>query len=166
MPRRRKQRRTTTPPIHLHRNRRDRNRANELEYITQTCPGYNLGKAYKFVTREFEKAFRESNLTLAQFALLVNIGRKEPASGSEVAARLGSDLSTISRTIELLVNRGLVLQKRGEDRRVRVYCLTDTGHEALHEAIPQWRRAKRATLSRLEGQNWKVTLRQIQKLSA
>ncbi|MFW5789415.1 MAG: MarR family winged helix-turn-helix transcriptional regulator [Spirochaetota bacterium] len=138
----------------------------ELERITATCPGYNLGRAYKKVTREFEKEFRESRLTLAQFALLVNIGRGEPATGSEVAARLGSDVSTISRTIELLIDRGLVRQERGVDRRVRVYSLTDAGREALEEAIPKWRRAKRRTLEGIDRAAWRTTLRQLRALGA
>jgi len=158
--------RAATPTDHLHRSWATRRIANELELVTATCPGYLLGRAYKRVTREFEKEFRESNLTLAQFALLVNIGRQEPASGSDIAARLGSDISTISRTIELLVKRGLVLQKRGEDRRVRVYCLTDAGHAALAEAIPKWRRAKHQTLAGIDRSEWRTALRQIQKIGA
>ncbi len=118
------------------------------------------------MTREFEKEFRESNLTLAQFALLVNIGRGEPATGSEVAARLGSDVSTVSRTIELLVDRGLVCQERGVDRRVRVYSLTDAGREALEEAIPKWRRARRRTLEGIDRGAWRTTLRQLRALGA
>lgn len=155
-----------SPRRQLDRGRSSRTLANDLEFITATCPGYNLGKAYKHVTRAFEKEFRESNLTLAQFALLVNIGRKEPASGTEIAARLGSDVSTVSRTIDLLVRRGLVLQTRGEDRRVRVYCLTDAGRAALEEAIPKWRRAKRVTLAGLDRRAWKTTLKQLQRLAA
>lgn len=143
-----------------------RSESAELEFITATCPGYNLGKAYKRVTREFEQEFRDSNLSLAQFALLVNIGRSEPASGTQIANRLGSDISTLSRTIDLLVKRGLVLQKRGEDRRVRVYCLTDAGHDALADAIPKWRHAKRRTLAIIEPSKWRQTLRVLQRLSA
>lgn len=141
-------------------------RARGLDYITDTCPGYNLGRAYKRVTREFEKEFRSSDLTLAQFALLVNIGRHEPASGSDVAHRLGSDLSTVSRTIELLVNRNLVTQERGEDRRVRLYRLSGAGRAALAEAIPKWRRARYEVLSRLDRSSWKRTLRQLQALAS
>ncbi len=141
-------------------------RVRGLEHITDTCPGYNLGKAYKRVTREFEKEFRSSDLTLAQFALLVNIGRDEPASGSDVALRLGSDLSTVSRTIELLVTRGFVAQERGEDRRVRLYRLTAEGRAALAEAIPKWRRARYQVLSRLDHRSWRRTLRQLRALAS
>jgi DNA-binding MarR family transcriptional regulator len=140
--------------------------SNELELITATCPGYNLGKAYKRVTREFEQEFRDANLSLAQFALLVNIGVDEPATGTEIANRLGSDISTLSRTIDLLVKRGLVLQNRGEDRRVRVYCLTGAGRDALNEAIPKWRWAKRRTLASLGPAEWRRTLRLLRRMSA
>jgi DNA-binding MarR family transcriptional regulator len=146
--------------------RADQRHDNVLELIVATCPGYNLGKAYKKVTREFEQEFRSSNLTLAQFALLVNIGRREPATGSEIAHRMGSDLSTISRTIELVVDRGLVSQERGQDRRVRVYRLTEQGHQALAEAIPKWRRARQRSLSHVDRQVWQQTLRQLRHLAS
>ncbi len=139
---------------------------NELEFVTDTCPGYNLGKAYKRVTREFESEFRDSGLSLAQFALLVNIGRGEPASGSQIARRLGSDLSTLSRTIELLVKRGLVAQRRGEDRRVRIYSLTEAGRASLAESLPKWRTAKHRTLREIDGSQWRRTLRQLRQLGA
>ena len=118
------------------------------------------------MTREFEKYFRSSDLTLAQFALLVNIGRGEPASGSDVANRLGSDLSTISRTIEGLVSRNLVTVERGVDRRVRLYRLTDLGRDALAEAIPKWRLAKHEVLAGVDRRLWRKTLRQLQVLAS
>jgi DNA-binding MarR family transcriptional regulator len=134
--------------------------------VVETCPGYNLGKAYKRVTRDFERAFRDSNLTLAQFALLVHIGLAEPAQASQVAAGLGSDLSTISRSIDLVTERGLVSQERGSDRRVRVYRLTDAGRAALSEAIPKWRHAREYTLARVDRRWWQETLRQLRALAS
>ena len=151
---------------HLRPRRSSGPRLRGLDYITDTCPGYNLGKAYRRVTREFEKHFRSNDLSLAQFALLVNIGRQEPVSGSEVAARLGSDLSTISRTIELLVSRNLVALERGADRRVRLYRLTDLGRHALAEAIPKWRLARHEVLARIDRRSWRKTLRQLQVLAS
>ncbi len=139
---------------------------NELELVTATCPGYNLGRAYKMVTRIFEREFRSSNLTLAQFALLVNIGREEPTTGTEIANRLGSDLSTVSRTLDVVVDRGLVCEQRGSDRRVRLYRLTDEGRAALEETLPKWRRAKEATVSQMDQRKWRQTLRQLKELSA
>jgi DNA-binding MarR family transcriptional regulator len=145
------------PPTHKY--------PNDLELVTATCPGYNLGRAYKMVTRIFEREFRSSNLTLAQFALLVNIGRGEPTTGTEIANRLGSDVSTVSRTLDVVVERGLVWEQRGKDRRVRLYRLTDEGRGALEETLPKWRRAKEATVSQMDQRKWHQTLRQLKELS-
>lgn len=154
----RRRRHPRRPPAHKY--------PNDLELVTATCPGYNLGRAYKAVTRAFEQEFRSSNLTLAQFALLVNVGRNEPATGTEVAVRLGSDLSTVSRTLDVVVERGLVCEQRGSDRRVRLYRLTDEGRAALEETLPKWRRAKEATVSQMDQRKWHQTLRQLKELSS
>ena len=177
MPRRLSERRVH--PYHrgkrtTHRSRRARRaRSNPLAFVLATCPGYHLGRAYKRVTREFEEEFRSSgstdqgeatDLTLAQFALLVNVGVTGSATGTEVAERLGSDISTISRTMELIVRRGLVSQRRGDDRRVRIYELTDAGRSALATALPRWKRAKYRVLRRADGE-WRSTLRVLRRLT-
>lgn len=149
-----------------HKPRRKRHPAlnRELERVIETCPGYNLGKAYKNVTRLFEEEFRASELTLPQFAVLVNIGVTESATASEVAERLGSDLSTISRTMDIVVRRGLVEERRGQDRRVRVYRLTPEGQRTLNEALGQWKRAKRRVLAHVDSRSWHATLTSLHQL--
>lgn len=134
--------------------------------MVDTCPGYHLGKAYKKVTRIFEEEFRSSDLTLPQFAVLVNTGITETATGTEIAERLGSDLSTISRTMEIVVRRGLVEQQRAADRRVRVYRLTAQGREVLRDALKKWRRAKRRVLSEVDSETWSGTLETLQQIAS
>lgn len=132
--------------------------------MLDTCPGYHLGKAYKKVTRVFEEEFRSCDLSLPQFAVLVNTGVAEASTGTEIAERLGSDLSTISRTMELVMKRGLVEQRRAEDRRVRLYSLSSAGREKLAEALPKWKRAKRRILSSVDGEKWNITLGALAEL--
>lgn len=137
-----------------------------LQFVLDNCPGYNLGKAYKRVTRQFEEEFRSSELTLPQFAVLVNTGVDEPASGSEIARRLGSDVSTTSRTMDVLERRGLVKETRGEDRRVRMYELTPSGCAALDEALSKWDRIRRRIIEDLDHKEWETTLSTLKKLTA
>ena len=137
-----------------------------LQFVLGNCPGYNLGKAYKRVSRHFEEEFRSSKLTLPQFAVLVNTGVDEPASGTEIAQRLGSDVSTVSRTMDLLERRGLVEETRGRDKRVRMYELTATGREALDEALSKWDRIRRQLLAGLDQREWETTIAALKKLSA
>ena len=138
----------------------------DLQFVLDNCPGYNLGKAYKRVVRDFEEEFRSSALTLPQFAVLVNTGVDEPASGSEIARRLGSDVSTTSRTMDVLERRGLVKESRGEDRRVRLYELTAAGRSALDEALSKWDRIRRRVIEGLDQAEWETTLNTLKRLTA
>ena len=137
-----------------------------LRYVLENCPGYNLSKAYKKIAREFEEAFKRTQLTLPQFGALVNTGVDEPASGSEVARRLGSDVSTVSRTMDILERRDLVEETRGEDRRVRMYRLTDAGRAALAKALVEWEAVQRRIVSELDPNQWAGTLDMLKGLSA
>ncbi|NBF39452.1 MAG: winged helix DNA-binding protein [Spirochaetes bacterium] len=138
----------------------------ELQHVVDTCPGYFLGKAYKKVTRIFEDEFRSSELTMPQFAVLVNTGISETATGSEIAERLGSDLSTISRIMDIVVRRGLVQQQRAEDRRVRVYRLTPEGRAVLDGALVKWKRAKRRVLTDIDRSSWQETIGTLERMAA
>lgn len=143
-----------------------RSEREDLQFVLDNCPGYNLGKAYKRVVREFEEEFRSSELTLPQFAVLVNTGVDEPASGTEIARRLGSDVSTTSRTMDVLERRGLIKESRGEDRRVRLYELTAPGRSALNEALSKWDRIRRRIVDDLDREEWETTLNTLKKLAA
>ena len=153
------QRRRRRPKNKIHADRET------LQFVLDNCPGYNLGKAYKRVTRRFEEEFRSRDLTLPQFAVLVNTGVDEPASGSDIARRLGADLSTTSRTIDVLERRGLVNETRGQDRRVRMYELTASGRSALEEALEKWDEIRREIVDELDEEERHATLSTLKKLT-
>jgi len=69
-------------------------------------------------------------LTFAQWRVLVIVGEKRPdgATISEVATRLGAEISPVSRLVSRLARRGLVeTQKDPHDRRVTRVVLTKAG---------------------------------------
>lgn len=76
-------------------------------------------------------------LTVAQWRVLVIVGRSSAgASVSDVAARLGSELSPASRLIGRLERRGLVATSKSErDRRVTRVRLTDRGRAIRREVF-------------------------------
>jgi DNA-binding MarR family transcriptional regulator len=83
-----------------------------------------------------------SDLTFGQWRALVIVG--EHAGGatvSEIATRLGAEISPVSRLVSRLVGRGLLLTaKDARDRRVTRVSLTEAGHE-LRETVLERRRA-------------------------
>lgn len=71
-----------------------------------------------------------SGVTLAQCHTLLEIESKNKESVTELAKTLGLDKSTISRTIDSLVNSGLVDRTiPAENRRMAMLQLTDAGKQ-------------------------------------
>ncbi len=92
-------------------------------------------KKFRGILRRFEREiFVQSNesccngVTLAQCHTLLEIESKNKESVTELAKTLGLDKSTVSRTIDGLVNVGLVNRTiPSENRRMATLQLTEAG---------------------------------------
>ncbi len=146
------------------RRRRGKKTDNELWLLPQVCPASNLSMAYKAVRRVFEEEFRPSAVTSVQFAILVHLSLYEPISSAELAERLGSDPSTISRNMDALEERNWVNVEPGQDRRSRVYTLAVRGRKMLEATVPIWRRAHHRVLRHVGRGEWQRTMRSLRRL--
>ena len=81
------------------------------------------------------------DLTFAQWRVLVVVGeRPNGATITEVAARLGAEISPVSRLVSRLARRGVVkARKDDQDRRVTRVTVTEEGR-ALRETVIARRR--------------------------
>lgn len=132
--------------------------ARVLRGVPAFCPGYNLRRAEKTVTRWFVEAFRGASVTSGQYALLLNLALESPLSTGELSQRLNSELSTISRNMDSVEEAGLVEPVAGTDRRRREYGLTELGWRALEENLPRWKEAQSRTMRRIGRARWLVAL--------
>ena len=82
------------------------------------------------------------DLTFVQWRVLVIVGEDEGgATVSEIAIRLGAEISPLSRLVGRLARRGLVATGKDEgDRRVTRVNLTDAGR-AIRQTVLRRRRA-------------------------
>jgi len=72
------------------------------------------------------------DVTVAQCHAILEIGTEEQLNIKELAARLGLDKSTLSRTVENLVSEGLAERSASQaDRRTVEIRLTDKGRNAF-----------------------------------
>ena len=81
------------------------------------------------------------DLTFAQWRVLVVVGeRPNGATITEVAARLGAEISPVSRLVSRLARRGVVkARKDDQDRRVTRVTVTDEGREIRETVITRRR---------------------------
>ncbi|MCX8130938.1 MAG: MarR family winged helix-turn-helix transcriptional regulator [Clostridia bacterium] len=93
-----------------------------------------LREALRILVRKLgilEKSeFTSCEITLAQCHAIVEMGRTEKISLNELAETLNLDNSTMSRTVNNLVNNGLAVRETDpEDRRYVTIKLTEKGQE-------------------------------------
>lgn len=80
----------------------------------------------------------ENDLTVTQVRATMKLACADPAplAGGQVAERIGASPAAVSRALEGLVRKGLVSRRESEeDRRVRLFSITDRGRELADDLV-------------------------------
>lgn len=115
------------------------------------CHCLNVRQLARRVTQIYEEVMAPAGLTVGQFGLLARLYGMAQAGYRSVpprvlADKLGTDPTTLSRTLKPLRALGLVTDDPDpQDRRMRAIRLTDKGRARLQQAMPVWRKAQRQT---------------------
>ena len=106
------------------------------------CICFNLRKAARAVTQEYDAALQPSGLKATQFSLLAMAERLGPGPMARLAEELVMDRTTLTRNLRPLEKQGLIRIQPGEDRRARLVEVTPAGRDALARALPLWQRTQ------------------------
>lgn len=130
-------------------------------------------KSFRDVLRKFEREIFFQNtescckgVTLAQCHTLLEIEKNEKITVTELANNLSLDKSTVSRTVDGLVNIGLVKRVIPFDnRRMAILSLTDTGIKTCRDINLKNDKYVTDNLSILSNNEQKELLRLFEKLT-
>jgi DNA-binding MarR family transcriptional regulator len=106
------------------------------------CACGRLRRATRALTQLYNDLMAPSGLRITQFSLLVRLARDGTARMSDLADALLLDRTALSRTLDPLLERGLVSIVSGHDARTREVSLSRAGAKALRAAQPHWKRAQ------------------------
>jgi DNA-binding MarR family transcriptional regulator len=112
------------------------------------CTCLRIRRTSRLVTQLYERALEAVELTINQFGLLANLYgvdlvRSAGLSIGALSERLGTDPTTLNRTLKPLTARGLVKDSIDPaDARVRIVRITEKGKREFLKAIPLWRQAQ------------------------
>jgi DNA-binding MarR family transcriptional regulator len=117
-----------------------------LEVAGCTC--LRLRRAARRATQVYDRALAPVGITVNQFGMLANLYGANLAGAGAVsigtlAERLGTDATTLNRTLKPLISRSLVdIEANPVDARIRLVAITNKGTRELRKAIPLWRQAQ------------------------
>jgi DNA-binding MarR family transcriptional regulator len=113
------------------------------------CACIRLRRASRAVTQLYDDALAPVHLRVSQYALLSTLAREGRQTISSLAERLLLDRTALSRTLDPLVERSLVVITPGEDARTREVAISQEGRALVAKARPCWAEAQARVEERL-----------------
>jgi DNA-binding MarR family transcriptional regulator len=107
------------------------------------CTGARLRRLTRRVTAFYEHHMRGSGLKLSQYSLLMQLS-EVPQSLTLLADRMEIDRTTLTRSLQPLLDQGWVAESSGPDARQRLFVRTASGTRARSAARKYWRQAQLA----------------------
>jgi DNA-binding MarR family transcriptional regulator len=108
---------------------------------TGYCASLNFRRTSRMLTRMYDTAMQDSGVRSTQFAILVGIAKLQPVAMGTLAKVLILDSSTLTRSLRLLENEGMIEISKRAAMRQRFLKLTQSGQKALQRSLPLWRAA-------------------------
>jgi DNA-binding MarR family transcriptional regulator len=106
---------------------------------------YLIEKTSKVVRRYSQERFIEAgiDITVDQWLVLKKISESEKITQIELANALFKDRASITRILDLLLEKKLVKKEGGEDRRANVLSLTQNGLKFMEKALSIVKRTRK-----------------------
>src|SRR5262245_29764656 len=120
------------------------------------CVCSTLRRAARAVTAQYDGALAATGLTVTQYALLSRINRAGALPLTDLAAAMGMDRTTLTRTLLPIEREGWVHSVSATDRRQRVLQLTAAGKARFEAAYPVWAATQKTMVRKLGKARWET----------
>jgi DNA-binding MarR family transcriptional regulator len=108
-----------------------------MRSLSEESPGYLLKLAFHSMNRMLDQEVAPLGMTAMQWRPLIMLATKRADTSAELARLNGVDTGAMTRTLDRLEAKGLLVRRRSqEDRRVVHLELTEAGLEASTHIPP------------------------------
>lgn len=116
-----------------------------IQPVHSPCYCVNFRHAANILTKYYDEALAEIQLTANQFFLLVSISQLEACNKSELAQYTRLDRTTIIRNLGVLRKKDLVEEVPGETKRNNLIRLSERGSQSVAAGMVIWERLQAET---------------------
>jgi len=103
--------------------------------------GSRLARLLERMNRDISEFYRVigADFEARWFTIIYLLGRQSPMRITDIAGRLGVSHQAVKKQARHLTGAGLIRSFQGrEDRRERLYCITDKGEETIADLTDVW----------------------------
>jgi DNA-binding MarR family transcriptional regulator len=113
------------------------------------CLTHGLMRAARMLARGFEAKAATLGVTAPQFTVLARLSGQGPMTVSQIAMAVEADRTTMTRNLAVMAGKGWIVEASAEDRRERIWSLTDAGRATLSGVMPVWQEWQAGLVGRL-----------------
>jgi len=113
-----------------------------IDQIAEECIAVRLRILNRIVTNIYDDALRPLDLKVSQMNILVATAKMGIARPADICGILNLDVSTLSRNVERMKQRGWLEVVPEPDGRSQPFRLTLQGRSLLEDAITSWNNAQ------------------------
>ncbi len=129
------------------------------------CMCASFRRASRALTQIYDEGLRPLGLRVTQFTLLQALSLTGEISQGELGEVLALDSTTLSRTLQIMLQRQWIEERPGRDRRERRLRLAKAGQEQFRRAMPHWQKAQARLRSVLGDGRWHDLLQASNQLT-
>lgn len=133
--------------------------------VAQTCAALHSRVFSRLITRHYNNKLASTGLRITQFSVMNAIKVFPPESIHQLAEILGMERTSLQRTVEKLIDKGLLKSEPTGNRRSLGLSLTPEGEKIYLEALECWEDAHKEFTSMVGEENWAKTSKQLQGFS-
>lgn len=128
-------------------------------------PGKNMAKLIRYTQSYWTKVLKEYEISSAEYPIIIALIKNDGMSQEKLAFDLGIDKSAVTRTVQALIKKDLLIrQKDEEDLRCYQLHLTEKGKQLfvpIQNGLDGWNTIVQQNISEEEFQEFNRTLSKI-----
>lgn len=129
------------------------------------CLILNTIRTARTLTRRYDSRLRPLGVTVIQFSVMGLIRKHENMTINALSEQIAMDRTTLTRNLDVLVRKGLVVKAQGVKGNTKVCRLTDEGNSVLDQIIPVWLQTREELRTALKGYDPDAYLSALRKLA-
>jgi DNA-binding MarR family transcriptional regulator len=132
---------------------------------TLACAGTTLRSAARAVSRGYDAALHDGDLTVTQFAILRRVARAGEIPLSRLAERMVMDRTTLYRALVPMTREGWLRIEPAPHGRTRVVRLTPAGEQRLTDSTGAWESAQTRLVESFGVERWQALHAELRDLT-
>jgi DNA-binding MarR family transcriptional regulator len=127
-----------------------------VDPTTLACAGTTLRSAARAVSRGYDTALQDGDITVTQFAILRRVARAGEIPLSRLAERMVMDRTTLYRALAPMTREGWIHIEAAPSGRARLVRLAPAGVRRLSDSTGAWESAQTLLIQAFGVERWQA----------